>query len=432
MNFTTKNTGIAFKSKQLSIFISSCLIAFSCVQQPVPIKITSNDPMVQRFYTINHKQQFWFSSKKNIKTANEWLSVIESSDSLNLVSNKLQITEIRNALSNRNKIGNILKDKTDQQITELVIKFLKNLQQGNIKFDYDEVSVQRDSVYMYQLLHSKNIEPISKLVAGFNCKDHDYIVLKKYLHNSISEKDTLKCKLVLRAMNYRKYLTMNHQSEYIVVNIPEAKARYYQKDQLSIEMLAVVGKKKTPTPTIASYITSIVTFPCWNVPHKIAVTEILPKVQKDENYLEQNNFDVVDAKGNVIEDSELNWGKYNEKNFPYFFRQSTGSDNSLGVLKFELNNPFSIFLHSTSWQGAFAKDFRFLSHGCIRLEKPIELAGALLKGKLDIEELKAGKKDTESKKIELSQKVPVFIIYSSAIVVGNNVVFCPDVYGLIK
>lgn len=432
MIFTTKNTGIAFNKKLLSTFLFGCFIAVSCVQQSVSIKVTSADPMVQRFYVINHEQQFWVSSSKNSKTANEWLSAIESSDIFNLVSNKPQIAEIRNALNNRNKIGNILKDKTDQQITELVIKFLKYLQQGNIKFDYDEVSVQRDSVYMYQLFHSKNVEPISKLVTGFDCKDHDYIVLRKYLNGSILEKDSLKYKSALRAINYRKYLTMNHQSEFIVVNIPEAKARYYRKDQLSIEMRAVVGKKKTPTPTIASYITTIVTFPNWNVPRSIAVKEILPKIQKNENYLEQNNYDVVDSKGNVIEDSELNWGKYNEKNFPYYFRQSTGSANALGVLKFDLKNPFSIFLHSTSWQGVFAKENRFLSHGCIRLEKPFELTDALLRGTYNMDELKSGKKNTESGKLELPLKIPVFIIYSPATVIDNNIAFFPDVYGLIK
>ena len=197
-------------------------------------------------------------------------------------------------------------------------------------------------------------------------------------------------------------------------------------------MRTVVGKKEHPTPTIASYITNIVTFPHWNVPHSIAVKELLPKVQKNENYLEQNNYDVVTAKGKVIDDSELKWKNYNENNFPYFFRQATGPRNSLGLLKFNMQNPFSIFLHSTSWKAAFTKDYRFLSHGCIRLEKPLELAKALLPDKIDIRALKSGKKNTESKTIILGQKIPLFIIYMPVTVSGNKVTFLPDVYGLIK
>jgi len=103
----------------------------------------------------------------------------------------------------------------------------------------------------------------------------------------------------------------------------------------------------------------------------------------------------------------------------------------LGVLKFNFQNPFSIFLHSTGQQGAFAKDFRFLSHGCIRLEKPLDLAKALIPDKIDIKELKSGKKNTKSKIIELPHKIPVFIIYMPVKVNGKKVTFLKDVYGLI-
>jgi murein L,D-transpeptidase YcbB/YkuD len=197
-------------------------------------------------------------------------------------------------------------------------------------------------------------------------------------------------------------------------------------------MKAVVGKKKNPTPTIASHITNIVTFPAWNVPYSIASKELLPKVQKDESYLERNNFEVVDAKGNTVDDSELNWDSYTKNNFPYFFRESNGPNNSLGVLKFNLANPFSIYLHDTNSKGAFAKEYRFLSHGCVRLEKPIELADFLTKGTINTWDLKTGKKDSESKIIKLDQKIPVFIVYMPVVVEGKKVTFLKDVYGLVQ
>ncbi|MDZ4203396.1 MAG: L,D-transpeptidase family protein [Bacteroidales bacterium] len=394
--------------------------------------ITSEDTLVQQFYVINHESLYWFSSRKDIKRAAEWLKTIESANSFGLISDTVQIDQIRTALSNKNKIDIILKEKTDIQITGLVLNFIKDLQEGVVHFDYDEVNVPRDSVYIYQVRNSRYKGSVSKIVSRLDCKDHDYLVLKKYLKDSITDKNTFKYKAVVLAMNYRRYLTMNHQSEYILVNIPTAEAEYYRDDLLALKMRTVAGKKINQTPTIASHITSIVTFPFWNVPHTIAVKEILPKAQKDDNYLEQHNFEVVDAKGNVLDDSELNWKGYTEKNFPYFFRQSTGADNSLGVIKFNLKNPFSIFLHATSWQGAFAKDYRFLSHGCIRLEKPFELADALLRGMIDIQELKDGKKFTESNIIELHAKVPVYLIYVPVTVEGDKVTFLQDVYGLVK
>jgi len=388
--------------------------------------------LTQKFYATNNNSLFWFSSNKDIKKATKWLTALETSKRYGIALDKVKIDKIRTLLSNNNRIDIAIKEKADQQLTELVLSFMKELQEGNIHFDYDEVLTPSDSVYIYQLLESKNEKSVSKIISGLDCKDQDYMAYKNFLNYFPQEVDSQKQKSVIIAMNYRRYLSKNQRSEQIIVNIPEAVARYYLNDSVSIEMLAVVGKKSSPTPTIASYLTSIVTFPSWNVPHSIAVKELLPKAQKNENYLEQNNFEVVDAKGVLIEDSELNWKNYNEKNFPYYFKQSTGSDNALGVLKFNFQNPFSIFLHSTSWQGVFKKENRFLSHGCIRLEKPIDLTDALLRGKLDLEELKSGKKDTESNKIELAIKIPVFIIYSPAIIVNDMVTFLPDAYSLVK
>ncbi len=416
------------KWRLLTFLVVICLVFSGFSQQPV----VQEEAIVQKFYLQTHQPLFWFSSDENLKKATEWLLMIESADHLGIVSNKLQSDQIRLALLSNNTLDSVYKEQRDRQITGLVLNFIKELQEGNIKFDYDEVNVSRDSLYINQLLNSNPTELVSQAVLRLECRDHDFLVLKKFLNDSITAKDSIKYKKVALAMNYRRYFAVNHPSEYIVANIPATGANYYRNNFLKLKMRTVVGKKDSPTPTIASYITNIVTFPRWNVPHSIAVKELLPKVQKNENYLEQNNYDVVNAKGKVIDDSELKWKSYNENNFPYFFRQATGSRNSLGLLKFNLQNPFSIFLHSTSWQGAFAKDYRFLSHGCVRLEKPFELAKLLIPDRIDIKELKRGKKNTESKTIKLPLKIPVFIIYNPVIVVGDKVTFLPDVYGLIK
>lgn len=428
MFYISKKIGVSLSKSLLSFILVCCFAANSFAKQPVLKK----DSLVQTFYSINQEPLYWFSSRKDTKRATEWLTEIESAGQYGLVSDKLQIEELRSVLRNRKTKDNILKEKTDKQITVLVLNFIKDLQEGNVHFDYDEVSAPRDSVYIYQLMNSRYKGPVSEIVARLDCKDPDYVVYKKYLNDSITAKDVLKYKTILLAMNYRKYLVVNGQSEYIVSNIAATEVEYYRNDLLALKMRSVAGKKKNPTPTIASYITNIVTFPYWNVPFSIASKELLPKVQKDEKYLELNNFEVVDAKGNVIDDLDINWADYTEKTFPYFFRESTGPDNSLGVLKFNLQNPFSIFLHDTNSKGGFAKDLRFLSHGCIRLEKPVELADLLTRGKIDVDELKSGKKDTESKTIRLVEKIPVFITYMPVAVVSQKVIFLPDVYGLIK
>lgn len=411
------------------------LVSCGFAQQPVR-KIddeTKNDSLVQKFYAIYQQPLFWLSSRNDAKRVNEWLTAIESAKNSGLVSNKLMTGKIRTAMLSKNIRTKVAKATTDKLITSLVLSFIKELQAYNVHFDYDEVNAPKpDSVFIYQLLNSKGKIPVSKIVSDLDCQDHDYQILKKFIRDSIPDKNSLKYKSALLSMNYLKYLAANRHEEYIVANIPEAIVRYYSKNNVALKMKSVVGKKRSRTPTIASHITNIVTFPAWNVPYSIASKELLPKIQKDESYLDRNNFEVVDAKGNTVDDSDLNWSDYTEKNFPYFFRESTGPNNSLGVLKFNMQNPFSIYLHDTNSKGSFAKEYRFLSHGCVRLEKPIELADFLTRGKIDIEALKTGKKDTETKTIRLEKKIPVFIIYMPAIVDGDKVTFLKDVYGLLQ
>ncbi|HZL08584.1 MAG TPA: L,D-transpeptidase family protein [Prolixibacteraceae bacterium] len=396
------------------------------------MKITTENPLAQKFYASNNNNQFWFSSNNNIKRANEWLDAIDSAANFGLVSDQIQIKEARIALEENNQADTVLIDAKDQQITGLVLNFIKELQEGNIKLDYDGVSTPRDSVYASQLLNSKLSESVSDMIDRLDCKDPDYVVYKKFLNDSLTEDNTLKYKTILLAINYRRYLSLNSHSEYIVANIPAAEVEYYRNDKPVLKMRSVAGKKKNKTPTIASFITDIVTFPYWHVPNSIASKELLPKVQMDETYLEQNNFEVVDANGNVVDDYDLEWADYTEKTFPYFFRESTGPNNSLGVLKFNLQNPYSIYLHDTNSKWAFEKDYRFLSHGCIRLEKPVELAQLLAGDKIDTAALKTGKQNTETQTIMLDKKIPLFIIYMPVKLVGQQVNFIPDVYGLVK
>jgi len=413
----------------LLMFIAVIGQSYQCFSQQLVVR---EDTLVQKFYKHQPDSLFWFSNSESLKKATDWLLVIESAAPLGIDLNQLQTGQIHQALLSNNGLDGISKIQRDRQITGFVLNFLKKLQEGDIHFDYDEVSVCRDSFYIDQLLNFKSHESVSAIVSRLDCKDREYLVLKQFKNDSIPATDSLRHRKIALAMNYRRYFSTNPQPERIVVNIPATEMSYYQRDFLKVKMKTVVGKKLSQTPTIASFVTSIQTFPNWNVPHKIGVQEILPHVKKSANYLEQHNYDVVNSKGVVIDESTLNWKSYNEKNFPYYFRQAKGSRNSLGTIKFDLDNPFSIFLHATSWQGAFAQNYRFLSHGCIRLEKPYLLADNLLRSEKNIEKLKNSRKTKQAKTIILLQKVPVFIVYNPVVVEGNRVIFLADTYELLK
>ena len=114
-------------------------------------------------------------------------------------------------------------------------------------------------------------------------------------------------------------------------------------------------------------------------------------------------------------------------------RQSTGCDNALGVIKFNLTSPFDVYMHDTNLKSAFQSSYRYYSHGCIRLEKPIELGNFLLHGRLDPLFLQSCLKDQKPVTVKPDKPVPVFVVYGMAgFDAMNNVIYYKDIYRLMK
>lgn len=181
------------------------------------------------------------------------------------------------------------------------------------------------------------------------------------------------------AVNYYRWLSCLQQSEpVIVVNIPAAYLKVYEKDKVILEMRIVVGKKSTPTPTLSSTIDEVILYPYWHVPAKIATKELLPIIKRNPGYLEENNYQVLNKSGNIVDPARIKWRALSRNYFPYILRQSTGCDNSLGLLKLNFYSPFGVYLHDTPLKNYFMLNKRYFSHGCMRMEKPIELAHMIL------------------------------------------------------
>ena len=144
------------------------------------------------------------------------------------------------------------------------------------------------------------------------------------------------------------------------------------------------------------------------------------------------NMQIVDNNGAVVSTSQLNWSAYTKNNFPYRFRQSTGCDNALGVMKFNLTDPFNVYMHDTNYKVAFLSQNRFYSHGCIRIEKPLELANLILPTPVDSLFVQSCLKDEQPMELNVISPVPVFVIYSTvSIDAKNNVVYYKDAYNLL-
>jgi murein L,D-transpeptidase YcbB/YkuD len=143
------------------------------------------------------------------------------------------------------------------------------------------------------------------------------------------------------------------------------------------------------------------------------------------------NLQVLNSKGRVVSPYSINWKSYNKNNFPFTFRQSTGCDNALGVIKFNLTNPYSVYMHDTNVKSVFASAKRYLSHGCIRLERPMELAELLAPGKIDNDLLEACVKGQQPKTIDIPD-IPVFVIYVPVEYAADGTIqYLDDVYHLL-
>lgn len=244
-------------------------------------------------------------------------------------------------------------------------------------------------------------------------------------------------------------------SKYVLVNIADYRLDVIEGGKSILNMKVCVGegrnkdftdniqeydendlKKDRPfsreTPQLNSLIHSVQVNPVWNIPQSIATNEITKYAEADRYYLANHNIDVFEN-GKKIEDPELiDWSAGNPGK-KYQFKQRPGDDNSLGKIKFLFNNQSAVYLHDTPAKAAFNNSMRAVSHGCVRLEKPLELAHALFGEGAKYEQIKKQMQDTVAvaTDITLPVKIPVYLSYFTAWVDGNRTVQVrKDVYGL--
>jgi len=193
----------------------------------------------------------------------------------------------------------------------------------------------------------------------------------------------------------------------------------------------VVGKAFTPTPVFSDRIVEIVVNPPWNVPESIAIGEYLPELLKDKKALRQHDLRLLqgsDDRVREVDPSTVNWKALGEGKFPYRLRQDPGPNNALGRVKFQLTNEFNIYLHDTPARGLFGRSGRDLSHGCMRVENPIDLARQLL-GDSSQDALREALDQMEERHLQVKPAVAIHIVYLTAWVDEAGALrFGPDVY----
>jgi L,D-transpeptidase YcbB len=215
-----------------------------------------------------------------------------------------------------------------------------------------------------------------------------------------------------------RWLPQDLGEKHILVNIAGFDVRVVESNNTVLEMKAVVGRLYRQTPVFSGRMTYLVLSPYWNVPPTISVLDVLPQVQKDTGYLARQNMKVFTGWGaetREINPDSVNWGELGRRNLPYRFRQDPGPQNALGTVKFMFPNEYHVYLHDSPARELFVRSRRDFSSGCIRLEKPLELAEYLLRGtRWSPEEIKRAIDLKAERTVTLPQPIPVHLLYWTA------------------
>jgi murein L,D-transpeptidase YcbB/YkuD len=216
-----------------------------------------------------------------------------------------------------------------------------------------------------------------------------------------------------------RWIPRNLGNRYILVNIADFKLWVIENLHRMLEMRVVVGRPYRRTPVFSAKMTYMVINPYWNVPTSLVYRDLLPKIQKNDNYLAQQGIKVFKdwSKGAPeIDPKTVDWKKIEHQNFSYKLRQDPGPRNALGRIKFIFPNKFAVYLHDTPERSLFKETHRNFSSGCIRTEKPVDLALYLLGDdhQWSREKLSAAIKAGETKVIELQKPITVHLQYWTA------------------
>jgi murein L,D-transpeptidase YcbB/YkuD len=257
----------------------------------------------------------------------------------------------------------------------------------------------------------------------------EYARLRTTLQNASSDER----EIVERNMDRWRKQPDDFGERHIRINIPAFELEVHDGSSVPLKMKVVVGSNENKTPIFSSAMKYVVFSPYWNIPESILIKETLPRILKDPDYAIRQNLEVVRSSGRsveVIDPRDIDWNNVEESDIQ--LRQKPGSGNSLGLVKFIFPNRNNVYLHDTPADNLFDRLTRNFSHGCIRVEKPQELAEYVLRDQPEWtpERIQKAMHAGDEKHVPLNQPLPVHILYFTAWVDAAGMLHLEkDVYG---
>jgi len=257
----------------------------------------------------------------------------------------------------------------------------------------------------------------------------DYVRLSAALINA-SPEDREQIEL---NMNRWRKVPDDLGARHLRINVAAFELEVHDGDEIPLRMKVVVGDNENKTPLFSSEMKYVVFSPYWNIPESILTKETLPKIRANPEYAIRQNLEVVRVSGKrveVIDPEDVDWDKVGESDIQ--LRQRPGSRNSLGLVKFIFPNRHNVYLHDTPADNLFDRLTRNFSHGCIRVEKPQELAEYVLRDQQEWtpERIRTAMHAGAEKHVSLKEALPVHILYFTAWADAGGVLhLADDVYG---
>ncbi len=223
----------------------------------------------------------------------------------------------------------------------------------------------------------------------------------------------------------------NKAPRYVLVNVPAFVAQAVERGALALDTNVVVGKPARATPRVDAQIVEVNFYPTWSVPDIVAQNDLIPTIRKNPNYVYEQHFSVMrDWKTPPLDPATIDWAS--PQVVSYKFRQDPGPQNALGVVRINMPNKHSVYMHDTPLKTLFGQSARAFSSGCVRVEKVQELVAWLLgpvKG-WTLDKVQAQIDSGKKIDVKLPKPVPVHFVYLTAFATGNGIAqFRPDIYG---
>jgi len=390
---------------------------------------------VKSFYALRDFSLFWSDGGNLSPAADSLLKIIDDANRFGLIPHDYHQEELGKILGD-----SLLSDRLsrmDLLLTDGYLTLYRHLRYGRLDpqtLQRSDLSLTSDAQAIASLekIHTESMFRQLSLMEPAGVQYHQ---LKNALQSfrlmgktdSLQRQRADKISLNMERWRWQK----QWPDRYVFVNIPAFSLRVIEKDSVWLKTKVIVGKRETPTPVLESVITSFIIYPYWHVPFSISTKEILADLQADAAYLSRNNFEVLDRRGALINSDTIRWKIYSKDFFPFILRQREGTENSMGIIKFNFANNYGVYLHDTNSKRLFKRTERDLSHGCVRVDQAVSFAHYLIREDdiyVSPEDLDQYLSLQQRLKIELRKPIALKLAYFTSEVENGTTFFYEDIY----